>query len=118
MRADDCLWWYFVDEYYEDETTVTGAVYARLLRDQLPQDNEAGQAWLQENASVHNASVAKAVLEELSVWWLPHPAMSPDLNPIGHLWFKIKELVHKRHPELMTMRGSKDTRTDALKRAV
>ena len=118
MRADGCLWWCFVDEYYEKETTVTGAVYARLLRDQLPQIYEAGQAWLQDNAPVHNARVAKAVLEELGVWSLPHPATSPDLNPIEHLWFRIKELVHKRHPELTTMRGSKDTRKDALKQAI
>ena len=118
MRADGRLWWCFVDEYCDDTRTVTGAVYARLLRDMLPQIYEPGMAWLQDNASVHTARVAKAVLEELGVWSLPHPPTSPDLNPIEHLWFRIKELVHKRHPELMTMRGGKDTRKYALKQAI
>ena len=84
----------------------------------LPQIYESGMVWLQDNASVHTAGVAKAVFEELGVWSLPHPSTNPDLNPIEHLWFKIKKLVHKRHPELMTMRGGKDTRKDALKQAI
>ena len=67
MCADGCLWWCFVDEYYKKKTTVTRAVYTRLLRDQFPQIYEVGQAWLQDNTPVHNACVAKVVLEKLGV---------------------------------------------------
>ena len=57
----------------------------------------------------------KVIFEELGVWSLLHLATSPDLNLIEHFWFKIKEFIHKRHPELTTMRGNKDTHKDALK---
>ena len=37
MRADGCLWWCFVNEYYEEVITVTEEVYTRFLRDDFPQ---------------------------------------------------------------------------------
>ena len=36
MRANGTLVWCFVDDYYENSRTVTGAVYARIIRDILP----------------------------------------------------------------------------------
>ena len=109
MRANGCLWWCFVDEYYQNETTVTKTVYARLLRNQLLQIYEPEQAWLQDNVLVHTARVARAVLKELGIWLLPHPVVSFDFNPIKHLWFKFKETIHVRHCKFLTMGGSKDT---------
>ena len=55
---------------------------------------------------------------ENGVWWLPHPAKSPDLNPIEHFWLKFKELLHKWHPELKTMNGGVKKRKDALVEAI
>ena len=98
--------------------TVTKEVYARLLRDKLPQIYQPKQAWFQDNAPVHNARVAKAVLKKLGVWSLLHPLVSFDFNPIEHLWFVIKELIHLRHPELMTMEGGKKKKKQALKQAI
>jgi transposase len=118
IHANRTLKWCFVDEYMENERTVTGAVYARLLRDILPQIYEGGQIWIQDNAPVHTASVAKQVLEELGVWSLPHPAKSLDHNVIEHLWFTVKSRVFLLHLELLDMPGGPETRKEAFKSAI
>ena len=39
------------------------------------------------------------------MWYLLYSAKSPDLNPIKYFWLKLKELLHRLHPELKTMGG-------------
>ena len=34
------------------------------------------------------------------------PPYSPDLNPIKHLWYRLKELVFEHYPELMQVGGN------------
>jgi hypothetical protein len=46
--------------------------------------------------------------------WLPY---SPDLNPIEHVWKRLKELVLEMHPELSKVTGEEDIR-DALEKAL
>lgn len=46
------------------------------------------------------------------------PPYLPDLNPIEHLWFHLKELVYELHPELLTMGGDDDTKKVALRGAI
>lgn len=48
----------------------------------------------------------------------PSPPYSPNLNPIEHLWFYLKELVFELHIELLTMGGSAEARRVALKDAI
>ena len=118
MRADGRTVYRTVRDFYAGGRTQTAEVYCRILRDVLPEIYEPGQAWLQDNASVHTAYVVRDLIEEYGVWMLPHPGKSPDLNPIEHFWWKLKELVHELHPELETMGLSKDARIDALEQAV
>ena len=46
------------------------------------------------------------------------PPYSPDLNPIEHLWYRLKELVFKRHPELMQVGGDVNKVREAMIKAM
>ena len=71
-----------------------------------------------DNAPVHTAHIIRDWLEENGVWWLPHPAKSPDLNPIKHFWLKLKESIFEMHPELLTMGRGAEARRNALVEAI
>ena len=118
MRADGRIVYRIVRDFYAGGNTQTAEVYRRLLEDVIPEIYEPGQAWLQDNAPVHTAHIVRDWLVENGVWYLPHPAKSPDLNPIEHFWLKLKELLYKLHPELLDMGGGVETRKDALVEAI
>jgi len=46
------------------------------------------------------------------------PPFSPDLNPIEHLWFELKQLVNVIDPGLRTFRGSEEVLRERLGNAV
>ena len=118
MRADGRIAHRIVRDFFEGSKTQTAEAYRLLLQDVISKIYEPGQAWLQDNAPVHTAHIIRDWLEENGVWFLPHPAKSPDLNPIEHFWLMFKELLHQLHPELMTMRGGVEKRKDALVEAI
>ena len=55
---------------------------------------------------------------EMGVWSLSHPPRSPDLNPIEHFWMRLKEAVHRLHPELISMQGGREKLIAAMRQAV
>ena len=89
IRADGRIVYRIVRDFYQGGTTKTAEVYLHLLQDVISEIYEPEQAWLQENAPVHTAHITRDWLLENDVWFLPHPAKSPDLNPIEHFWLKL-----------------------------
>ena len=118
MRVNGYIVYRIVRDFYQGRRTQNAEVYLRILQDVIPEIYLPGQAWLQDNAPVHIAHIIGDWLHENGVWWLPHPARSPDLNPIEHFWLFFKELLHRLHPELLTMRGGVKKRKDALVEAI
>ncbi|SPC64647.1 related to Transposase [Ustilago sp. UG-2017b] len=59
----------------------------------LPRDKLIFQ---QDNAHPHTAKVTKVYLEEVKLNVLPWPAMSPDLNPIEHVWQQLKKQLYQQ----------------------
>ena len=54
----------------------------------VPMSQQMGRNFIlmQDNARPHTAAVTREFLRENEIQLLPHPAVSPDLNPIEHIW--------------------------------
>jgi transposase len=53
---------------------------------------------MQDNAPCHTAGVTKAYLAAVGIPTLTWPPLSPDLNPIEHMWDYLKRKVRARDP--------------------
>ena len=62
----------------------------------LPLLDDATQIFMQNNARPHSARLTMDYLNRNNITILPWPPISPDLNPIGHLWGELDRRVRRR----------------------
>lgn len=70
-------------------------VFEIYVRDILIKELKPGQVVVMDNINFHKTSKVQALIESVSCSILFLPTYSPDLNPIEHYWFKIKNQVRK-----------------------
>ncbi|KAJ4425489.1 hypothetical protein ANN_28107, partial [Periplaneta americana] len=59
--------------------------------------------FVQDNAKAHSASVTRDFLRENEIEVMEWPAISPDFNPIQHLWGLLDRKVRNRHQALQIL---------------
>jgi len=107
---------------YGDPNVGRGGIRAvdilQLYGEVLPQLVQEDDVFMQDNARVHTAHIVRDWLQSASIETMEWPPYSPDLNPIEHVWSKLKQLIYKLYPELLNGTMSGETLRQAIITAI
>lgn len=65
------------------------------VEDVLIKELKIGQTVVLDNINFHKTAKVRSLIESVGCNILYLPTYSPDLNPIEHYWFKIKNQIRK-----------------------
>ena len=82
--------------------------YQLVLEDQIPQYWQPGLVFMQDNALIYTVGKIKKWFKDESITTTDWPPYLPDLNPIKHVWAKLKLWILEHYPELLEMGKSEE----------
>jgi len=94
--------------------SVNSELYLDVLKELLPSVLDAVPSHVgrpifqQDNSSVHTARIIKAWLKRQGFEVMMWPPTSPDMNPIEHVWKRLKEMLQALYPDIKDTRGGAD----------
>ena len=91
--------------------------YLKVLEKEMSKYFKPDRTFMWDNVSIYTVKKIKKWCEDSAISlfnWTPY---LPDMNPIEHVWTKMKEWICKHHPELLNMGKSQET-YDQLARAI
>ena len=91
--------------------------YLEVLEQNIPRIFKPGLTFMQDNAPIHCAYKVRNWFIENGIPLLDQPPYSPDLNPIKHLWFRLKNYIYIHHLEILDILGEEAAK-EALARAL
>lgn len=82
--------------------------YLELIKDYLPAIWRSDMEFMQNNAPIHTAKIIKNWFYEHGIPLVDWPPYSHDLNPIEHVWAKLKERIYMLYPDFELFNGTKE----------
>jgi Transposase and inactivated derivatives len=101
----------YMDLIVRGNLTALGYIEQMLLQHVLVPAYSVGPEFIlmHDNARAHVARITRAVLRELDIQEMEWPAVSPDLNPIEHVWDRLNRSVHGRPVPPQTLQDLEQT---------
>lgn len=70
-------------------------IFTNYVETILIKELHPGQTVIMDNINFHKHNIVKELIESVGCSIIFLPTYSPDLNPIEHYWFKIKNEIRK-----------------------
>ena len=91
---------------------INGALFAKHIRQEVAPHLRSGDILIMDNLQTHKVKGVAEAVEEHDARILYLPAYSPDFNPIGQVFSKIKNELRRR--ELRTIAALEDAFGESL----